>query len=151
MSLSGSSKIALPHAFNTMSIDAQNTQAGRTVAVGGEGLDPLPPGWEQAVDQYGDLYYINHNTGQTFWTDPRDMGAESDARMPHYESIAIASAVSPHHRAADAKSLQTPCVEDEYYRQLHCDAVHHHACPQARTSTLAPLPGWFSKRAEQLV
>lgn len=109
-------------------------------------MDPLPPGWEQAVDQYGDLYYINHNTGQTFWTDPRDMAAETETRMPHYESITMPSTVT-----ADAEPLQTtPPVADKYYRQLHYDAVHAEACPHT-TPTLATPPGWFSKRAAQLV
>ena len=31
----------------------------------------LPDGWEQAITQTGDIYYINHVTRTTSWTDPR--------------------------------------------------------------------------------
>lgn len=33
---------------------------------------PLPPGWEEAVDYDGKVYYIDHNTKRTSWIDPRD-------------------------------------------------------------------------------
>ncbi|XP_067852202.1 protein KIBRA [Heptranchias perlo] len=38
----------------------------------GNGELPLPPGWEEATDYDGKLYYIDHNTKQTSWVDPRD-------------------------------------------------------------------------------
>lgn len=33
---------------------------------------PLPPGWEEARDYDGRVFYIDHNTRQTSWIDPRD-------------------------------------------------------------------------------
>ncbi|XP_066562001.1 protein WWC3 isoform X2 [Amia ocellicauda] len=33
---------------------------------------PLPAGWEQARDYDGRVFYIDHNTRQTSWIDPRD-------------------------------------------------------------------------------
>ncbi|XP_043928509.1 protein WWC3 isoform X2 [Protopterus annectens] len=33
---------------------------------------PLPPGWEEARDYDGRPFYIDHNTKQTSWIDPRD-------------------------------------------------------------------------------
>ncbi|XP_069495177.1 protein WWC3, partial [Ambystoma mexicanum] len=33
---------------------------------------PLPPGWEEARDYDGRIFYIDHNTRQTSWIDPRD-------------------------------------------------------------------------------
>nr|XP_033805075.1 protein WWC3 isoform X2 [Geotrypetes seraphini] len=33
---------------------------------------PLPAGWEEARDYDGRLFYIDHNTRQTSWIDPRD-------------------------------------------------------------------------------
>lgn len=33
--------------------------------------EPLPPGWERAVDAKGRTYYIDHNTHTTTWKDPR--------------------------------------------------------------------------------
>lgn len=32
---------------------------------------PLPDGWEQAVTQDGEIYYINHKNKTTSWLDPR--------------------------------------------------------------------------------
>ncbi|XP_041128631.1 protein WWC3-like isoform X2 [Polyodon spathula] len=33
---------------------------------------PLPPGWEETRDYDGRVFYIDHNTRQTSWIDPRD-------------------------------------------------------------------------------
>lgn len=33
---------------------------------------PLPSGWEEGRDFDGKIFYINHNTHQTTWIDPRD-------------------------------------------------------------------------------
>lgn len=33
---------------------------------------PLPAGWEEARDYDGRIFYIDHNTRQTSWIDPRD-------------------------------------------------------------------------------
>ncbi|NWS86597.1 WWC2 protein, partial [Toxostoma redivivum] len=38
----------------------------------GNGQLPLPDGWEEARDYDGKLFYIDHNTKQTSWIDPRD-------------------------------------------------------------------------------
>ncbi|KAG8136959.1 hypothetical protein E2320_005502, partial [Naja naja] len=32
---------------------------------------PLPEGWEQAMTQDGEIYYINHKNKTTSWLDPR--------------------------------------------------------------------------------
>lgn len=34
-------------------------------------LGPLPPGWEQAYTQEGEMYFINHMERTTSWMDPR--------------------------------------------------------------------------------
>lgn len=34
-------------------------------------LGPLPPGWEQAYTESGDVYFINHIDRTTSWNDPR--------------------------------------------------------------------------------
>ncbi|NXN94107.1 WWC2 protein, partial [Rhinopomastus cyanomelas] len=38
----------------------------------GNGQLPLPHGWEEARDYDGKVFYIDHNTRQTSWIDPRD-------------------------------------------------------------------------------
>lgn len=34
-------------------------------------LGPLPEGWEQALTDTGDVYFINHINRTTSWNDPR--------------------------------------------------------------------------------
>jgi WW domain len=34
--------------------------------------ESLPAGWEMATDSDGKVFYIDHNTKQTTWVDPRD-------------------------------------------------------------------------------
>lgn len=41
--------------------------------------EPLPPGWEEKIDQFGRVFYIDHNTRTTTWNRP---------------SISVVSAVS---------------------------------------------------------
>ncbi|XP_068148192.1 LOW QUALITY PROTEIN: membrane-associated guanylate kinase, WW and PDZ domain-containing protein 1 [Drosophila tropicalis] len=36
-----------------------------------DGLGPLPPKWETAYTERGELYFIDHNTGTSHWLDPR--------------------------------------------------------------------------------
>ncbi|XP_061887297.1 E3 ubiquitin-protein ligase NEDD4-like isoform X4 [Entelurus aequoreus] len=48
-------------------------------------LPPLPPGWEEKVDNLGRTYYVNHNTRSTQWKRPSNMDVisetESDNRQ----------------------------------------------------------------------
>ncbi|XP_066588814.1 membrane-associated guanylate kinase, WW and PDZ domain-containing protein 1-like isoform X2 [Prorops nasuta] len=36
-----------------------------------EQLGPLPPNWEKAYTETGEVYFIDHNTGTSHWLDPR--------------------------------------------------------------------------------
>lgn len=36
-------------------------------------LPPLPPGWEEKVDNLGRTYYVNHNNRSTQWKRPSNM------------------------------------------------------------------------------
>lgn len=36
-----------------------------------EDTEPLPLGWERAVDAQGRVYFVDHNTQKTTWEDPR--------------------------------------------------------------------------------
>ena len=38
----------------------------------GAGEMPLPNGWDEDTDIDGRPFYIDHNTKQTTWVDPRD-------------------------------------------------------------------------------
>lgn len=39
--------------------------------VNDDGLGALPNNWEQAYTENGEVYYIDHNTGESHWLDPR--------------------------------------------------------------------------------
>ena len=39
----------------------------------------LPPGWEQGTDAQGQIYFLDHNSGTTTWTDPRLAPARYDS------------------------------------------------------------------------
>uniref|UniRef100_A0A8D2J3V5 WW domain-containing protein n=1 Tax=Varanus komodoensis TaxID=61221 RepID=A0A8D2J3V5_VARKO len=41
---------------------------------------PLPAGWEEARDYDGRIFYIDHNTRQTSWIDPRDRSGSTALR-----------------------------------------------------------------------
>ncbi|KAB0344710.1 hypothetical protein FD754_021636, partial [Muntiacus muntjak] len=43
---------------------------------------PLPAGWEEARDYDGRVFYIDHNTRQTSWIDPRDRPWCAEPRLP---------------------------------------------------------------------
>lgn len=42
-----------------------------TNAIRAEDTEPLPLGWERAVDAQGRVYFVDHNTQKTTWEDPR--------------------------------------------------------------------------------
>ncbi|KAH8284679.1 hypothetical protein KR018_011548, partial [Drosophila ironensis] len=48
----------------------QTTKQTTTSAIANN-LGPLPDGWEQAVTETGDIYFINHIDRTTSWNDPR--------------------------------------------------------------------------------
>ncbi|XP_057204750.1 E3 ubiquitin-protein ligase NEDD4-like [Triplophysa rosa] len=46
-------------------------QMRRRVSLDPTDLGPLPPGWEERVHSDGRIFYIDHNTKNTQWEDPR--------------------------------------------------------------------------------
>lgn len=36
-----------------------------------DGLGPLPDGWAKRYDQNGEVYFVDHNSRETTWYDPR--------------------------------------------------------------------------------
>jgi hypothetical protein len=75
--------------------------------VGGEGHDPLPLGWEQALDEHGDIYYIDHLTGRTSWTDPRgeDTGSDYDSEPDLIAHTSISVSLKNKHEPDRPPSL----------------------------------------------
>lgn len=46
-------------------------EANKETVAAPDDLGPLPEGWEQALTESGDVYFINHNNRTTSWNDPR--------------------------------------------------------------------------------
>ncbi|XP_077319075.1 E3 ubiquitin-protein ligase NEDD4-like isoform X23 [Lithobates pipiens] len=53
-------------------------------------VPPLPPGWEEKVDNLGRTYYVNHNNRTTQWHRPSliDVASESDNNIRHIQQEA---------------------------------------------------------------
>ncbi|XP_075443234.1 E3 ubiquitin-protein ligase NEDD4-like isoform X6 [Ascaphus truei] len=53
-------------------------------------LPPMPPGWEEKVDNLGRTYYVNHNNRTTQWHRPSliDVASESDTNIRHIQQEA---------------------------------------------------------------
>lgn len=51
---------------------------------------PMPPGWEEKVDNLGRTYYVNHNNRTTQWHRPNliDVTSESDNNIRHIQQEA---------------------------------------------------------------
>lgn len=47
-------------------------------------LGPLPEGWEQALTETGEVYFINHIDRTTSWNDPRIRKIHFDKKCLNY-------------------------------------------------------------------
>ncbi|XP_054467860.1 E3 ubiquitin-protein ligase NEDD4-like isoform X3 [Anoplopoma fimbria] len=48
-------------------------------------LPPLPPGWEEKVDNLGRTYYVNHNKRNTQWKRPSNMDVVSETESDNQQ------------------------------------------------------------------
>ncbi|XP_068191102.1 E3 ubiquitin-protein ligase NEDD4-like isoform X4 [Antennarius striatus] len=48
-------------------------------------LPPLPPGWEEKVDNLGRTYYVNHNNRSTQWKRPSNMDVISESESDNQQ------------------------------------------------------------------
>ena len=46
------------------------TNTENSEAASSDNAEPLPPGWEERIDQFGRTYYVNHNSRTTQWARP---------------------------------------------------------------------------------
>ncbi|KAF8334185.1 uncharacterized protein EI90DRAFT_3121525 [Cantharellus anzutake] len=90
--IASSSRSPSPAAWpNATDMDNVRDISGRGLSV--EGLPYEWDGWERAVDRFGRVFYINHNTPITTWTSPYyrpDIGSEgarTDADTFAYEEL----------------------------------------------------------------
>lgn len=58
------------YVYSLFFADIQNTKQTSAPTIASH-IGPLPDGWEQAVTESGDIYFINHIDRTTSWNDPR--------------------------------------------------------------------------------
>jgi hypothetical protein len=63
--------------------------------------EPLPSGWEEKVDQFGRVFYIDHNNRTTTWTRPR-ISVASAVSMPVTSSSDDISSMSSRYTPVEA-------------------------------------------------
>lgn len=64
-------QINLRYQNTFVGVDTHNITFGSTSPQTNPLSSPLPSGWEQRVDPYGRVYFVDHNTRTTSWEDPR--------------------------------------------------------------------------------
>ncbi|XP_075210056.1 transcriptional coactivator yki isoform X2 [Lycorma delicatula] len=91
-------------------------------------LGPLPPGWEQARTQEGQVYYLNHITRSTTWEDPRKtMAAQAQTQQ----------------RSAELLSSPHPATSPQPQSQQGGNNKGGTLSPASSPAPLGPLPdGW---------
>lgn len=65
----------------------------------GNGQLPLPDGWEEARDYDGKVFYIDHNTKQTSWIDPRDRWVRGRGARAGSTPLCLPPPPPPHRHA----------------------------------------------------
>ncbi|XP_053561252.1 protein WWC3 [Bombina bombina] len=101
---------------------------------------PLPAGWEEARDYDGRLFYIDHNTRQTSWIDPRDSSCKEKRKLRQEQAKG---------RVGAGSALAMPWLSSSRRRrqqqQQECPAQYQPPC--RRESSELPLPaGWEEAR-----
>uniref|UniRef100_A0A8C1X192 E3 ubiquitin-protein ligase n=1 Tax=Cyprinus carpio TaxID=7962 RepID=A0A8C1X192_CYPCA len=77
-------------------------------------LPPLPPGWEEKVDNLGRTYYVNHNNRTTQWKRPSIVDVvsetENDNHLRHINQEAHRVFRSRRHISEDLENEQFSCI-----------------------------------------
>nr|XP_033789579.1 E3 ubiquitin-protein ligase NEDD4-like isoform X9 [Geotrypetes seraphini] len=70
---------------------------------------PMPPGWEEKVDNLGRTYYVNHNNRTTQWHRPSlvDVASDSDSNIRHIQQEAHRVFRSRRHISEDLEPEHT--------------------------------------------
>ncbi|KAL4228206.1 neural precursor cell expressed [Mactra antiquata] len=71
-------RIEFAQQARTHSLDVRNTRANLGATADDE--EPLPAGWATGVAPNGRVFYIDHNTAQTTWQDPRKPSRSGSVR-----------------------------------------------------------------------
>ncbi|XP_067626853.1 transcriptional coactivator yorkie [Eurosta solidaginis] len=91
-----------PNAIQTFHMKQRSYDVVSTIQLQSE-LGPLPPGWEQAKTNDGQIYYLNHTTKTTQWEDPRiqlkqqlfQEGLPHNVNLKNKETVNLADNLGP--------------------------------------------------------
>ncbi|XP_030071581.1 WW domain-containing transcription regulator protein 1 isoform X3 [Microcaecilia unicolor] len=76
---------------------------------------PLPPGWEMAVTQTGQRYFLNHIDQSTTWQDPRKMMAQP---MPHMNHHPVATSTPMAQRSLALSQPNLQVMNHQHQQQM---------------------------------
>ncbi|NXC87104.1 WWTR1 protein, partial [Cercotrichas coryphoeus] len=87
---------------------------------------PLPPGWEMALTQTGQRYFLNHIEKITTWQDPRKAVSQPLSHVSHHPA---AAAAAPHRPMA----MSQPNLSESQLSQVQ------HSCPRCHGLCLSAV------------
>ncbi|KAJ4921551.1 hypothetical protein JOQ06_024479 [Pogonophryne albipinna] len=101
-------------------------------------LPPLPPGWEEKVDNLGRTYYVNHNTRSTQWKRPSNMDVISETESDNQQRQIHQEA----HRVFRSRRHISEDLENEHMEPRDLDNSWELITEEDPSDSLAqPLPG----------
>ncbi|XP_034079928.1 E3 ubiquitin-protein ligase NEDD4-like isoform X4 [Gymnodraco acuticeps] len=101
-------------------------------------LPPLPPGWEEKVDNLGRTYYVNHNNRSTQWKRPSNMDVISETESDNQQRQIHQEA----HRVFRSRRHISEDLENEHMEPRDLDNSWELITEEDPSDSLAqPLPG----------
>uniref|UniRef100_A0AAQ5ZH61 HECT-type E3 ubiquitin transferase n=1 Tax=Amphiprion ocellaris TaxID=80972 RepID=A0AAQ5ZH61_AMPOC len=100
-------------------------------------LPPLPPGWEEKVDNLGRTYYVNHNNRTTQWKRPSNMDVisetESDNQQRQINQEAHRVFRSRRHISEDLENehLEPRDIDNVREQTIDMHKVYRHTEPRS--------------------
>lgn len=108
---------------------------------------PLPPGWQMGVDRAtGQIFFIDHNTRQTTWTDPRQ-NYYQNARSAYNPENQFPNAYNHHHHYPTMDYKMEPGNQPFYPQQTVGQFYPEQGYPQYNNSNNSGIG--FSQHYQQ--
>ncbi|XP_028273793.1 E3 ubiquitin-protein ligase NEDD4-like isoform X2 [Parambassis ranga] len=100
-------------------------------------LPPLPPGWEEKVDNLGRTYYVNHNNRTTQWKRPSNMDVISETESDNQQRQIHQEA----HRVFRSRRHISEDLENEHLEPRDIDNSWELITEEDNESLTQSLPG----------
>uniref|UniRef100_A0A673IE61 HECT-type E3 ubiquitin transferase n=1 Tax=Sinocyclocheilus rhinocerous TaxID=307959 RepID=A0A673IE61_9TELE len=107
-------------------------------------LPPLPPGWEEKVDNLGRTYYVNHNNRTTQWKRPSSVDVVSETENDNH----LRQINQEAHRVFRSRRHISEDLENEQLDIRDIDDVTELTSPSASYALTTPglPPGWEERK-----